>query len=230
MRDHTSAVYKTFDLPHCDHSLWLLFIKTLINIFSNLETQTDLWCSNTLFINNSLIIVCYKPFVTHVFIVSGTVVWGLIMCYHIIGTLLDLFHLVSHILSWPTDQFLDGLWCGSGSAGKSSAAALKLNLSGSPCCVFECNILCCTHAVISCLSKVLSLSVSLPPSTRTHPFSPSLLLLHPLHLCAQGSSEACSWLRPPLLWAKDSAGGQGSGSSLKKSRQIKDKKYWGRKK
>lgn len=195
-------------------------LLTLIIIFSNQETQTDLWRSNTLFINNSLIIVCYKPFVTHVFIVSVNVAWGLIMCYH----------LVSHILSWPTDQFLDGLWCRSGSAGKTSAAALKLNLSGSPCCVFECNILCCTHAVISCLSKVLSLSVSLPPSTRTHPFSPSLLLLHRLHLCAQGSSEACSWLRPPLLWAKDSAGGQGSGSSLKKSRQIKDKKYWGRKK
>lgn len=103
----------------------------------------------------------------HVFIVSGTIVFGLITCYHI--------HLVSHILSWPTDQFLDGLWCGSGSAGKTSAPALKLNLSGSPCCVFECNILRCTHAVISCLSKVLSLSLCLCLHPPEHtPLSPSL--------------------------------------------------------
>lgn len=82
----------------------------------------------------------------------------------------------------------------------------------------------------SAASQLLSLPGSLLPSSRTHPFPPSLLLPQPLHLCVQGSSEACSWLRPPLLWAKDAAGGQGSGSSLKKSRQIKDKKYWGRKK
>ncbi len=67
------------------------------------------------------------------------------------------------------------------------------------------------------LSFLLSLCLCFHPAEHT-----SLPLLHLLHLCAQGSSEACSWLRPPLLWAKDLAGGQGSGSSLKKSRQIKD--------
>lgn len=81
----------------------------------------------------------------------------------------------------------------------------------------------------------LPLSASFSPcvSASIHQNTPFPSLLpspHLLHLCAQSSSEACSWLRPPLLWAKDSAGGQGSGSSLKKSRQIKDKKYWGRKK
>lgn len=83
-----------------------------------------------------------------------------------------------------------------------------------------------------CHRLPLSGSFSLCVSASIHHNTPlpSLPLLLPLHLCAQGSSEACSWLRPPLLWAKDSAGGQGSGSSLKKSRQIKDKRYWGRKK
>lgn len=51
----------------------------------------------------------------------------------------------------------------------------------------------------------------------------------PPHTSVQSSSEACSWLRPHLFWADDAAGGQSSGSSLKKSRQIKDKKYWGKK-
>lgn len=79
-------------------------------------------------------------------------------------------------------------------------------------------------------SFFLSLCLCFHPPQHTPLLPPSLPLFHPIHPCAQGSSEACSWPRPPLLWAKASAGGQGSGSSLKKSRQIKDKKYWGRKK
>lgn len=98
----------------------------------------------------------------------------------------------------------------------SSAASLGSFLS--PCL--------CFHPPQHTPSLPPSFSPSFPPSLPAS-YPPSL---QPLHLCVQGSSEACSWLRPPLLWAKDSAGGQGSGSSLKKSRQIKDKKYWGRKK
>lgn len=75
------------------------------------------------------------------------------------------------------------------------------------------------------LSFFLFLGLCFHPAKWTPP-----LPAQPPYLCVQGSSEACSWLRPSLLWAKDTAGGQGSGSSLKKSRQIKNKKYWGRKK
>lgn len=73
------------------------------------------------------------------------------------------------------------------------------------------------------LTASVSFCVAQPPT----PLLPTTTItLLPLNL----STEACGWLRPPLLWAGDTAGGQGSGSSLKKSRQIKDKTYWGRKK
>lgn len=81
----------------------------------------------------------------------------------------------------------------------------------------------------SAASQLLSLPGSLLPSSRTHPFPSSLLLPQPLHLCVQGSSEACSWLRPPLLWAKDAAGGQGSGSSLKKTGRSRTRNTGGEK-
>lgn len=88
-----------------------------------------------------------------------------------------------------------------------SFPTLKLNLSASH--VVSLNVIASPALTLSSASSTGLLSLFLSIAASKHP------PCRPLHLDVQGSSRGCSWPRPPLLWAKDSAGGAGLWIQLK---------------